>query len=179
VTDARVQVPEVVFEGRRFRVERRRFELDGRPHAHDIVVHPGAAVALPLLDDGRVVLIRNRRIAVDQELIELPAGTLDPGESPLECAGRELAEETGYRAGCLRPLVTLYSSPGIMTERMYAFLATQLQPGPAARESTEQIVVVEMPLDEVLSAIHAGRITDGKTVATVLFYDRFVRGGGR
>jgi ADP-ribose pyrophosphatase len=169
---------ETVFDGRRIRVLRRRFEIDGCTHTHEIVVHPGAAVILPVLDDGRVVLIRNERVAVGEELIELPAGTLEPGEEPATCAARELAEETGYRADRLTLLMMLYSSPGVMTERTHAFLATGLAPGPVDHESGEQIRVLLMTLAEALDGIRTGRITDGKTIATVLYYDRFVRGAG-
>jgi ADP-ribose pyrophosphatase len=166
-----------VFEGYRFRVERRRFVRDGRTHEHDIAVHPGAAVILPVLSDGRIVLIHNYRVAVGQELIELPAGTLEPGEPPEECAARELAEETGYRAGRLVPLVSFYSTPGILTERMNTFLATELTPGPTAHESGEHIRVTSLSLPETLDAIRAARIVDAKTILTLLYYDRFVRGG--
>jgi ADP-ribose pyrophosphatase len=169
---------ETVFEGRRIRVLRRRFEFGGRTHTHEVVVHPGVAVILPVLDDGRIVLIHNQRFAIDQELIELPAGTLEPGEEPAVCAARELAEETGYRAGRVTPLMTLYSSPGITTEHTHAFLATGLVPGPTAHDSGEQIRVLPMPLAEAFDGIHTGRITDGKTIATLLYYDRFVRGKG-
>ena len=169
---------ETVFDGRRIRVIRRRFEFNGCTHTHEVVVHPGVAVILPVLDDGRIVLIYNQRSAVGQELIEVPAGTLEPGEEPAACAARELAEETGYRAGHVTPLMTLYSSPGITTEHTHAFLATGLVPGPTAHDSGEQIRVLPMTLTEALDGIRTGRITDGKTVATLLYYDRFVRGAG-
>jgi ADP-ribose pyrophosphatase len=167
-----------VFESRKFRVERRAFDLRGVRHVHDVVVHPGAAVVLPLLPDGRLVLIHNYRVAVGEELLELPAGTLDAGEPPEQCAQRELAEETGYRAGHLEPLVSFYSTPGILTERMHVFLATQLVAGPAAREAGEQIRLAPTPHTEALVAIRDGRIIDGKTILALLYYDRFVRGGG-
>lgn len=164
---------ETVFEGYRFRVERRRFRVGERSHVHDIVVHPGAAVILPLLPDGQVVLIHNYRVAAGGELLELPAGTLDPGEAPEVCAARELAEETGYRAGRLVPLVTFYSTPGILTERMHAYLATELTPGPTAHESGEHIRVRPMPRAAALDAVRTGRIVDAKTILTLLYYDRF------
>lgn len=169
---------ETVFEGRKFGVERRKVEINGRPHVFDIVRHPGAAVVLPILADGRIVLIHNYRVAVGQELLEVPAGTIDNAEPAIECAARELAEETGYRAGRLTPLVTCFSSPGILSERMEAFLATELTPGPTAHESGEQIRVTTMSLGDALDAIRGGKITDGKTILTVLYYDRFIRGEG-
>lgn len=168
----------IVFESKKFRVQRRAFERDGSRHVFDIVVHPGAAVILPLLDDGRVLLIHNYRVAVDAELLELPAGTLDPPESPEACAARELAEETGYRAGRLRPLVSFYSTPGIMTERMHVFLATELTPGSTAHEAGEHIRPMPMTQADAMEAIRTGHITDGKTILALLYYDRFVRTTG-
>ncbi len=169
---------QIMFAGKKFDVLRRAVELGGTRHVFDIVRHPGAAAILPVLDDGRLVLIRNYRVAVDEELLEVPAGTLDEGEAPEACAARELAEETGYRAGRLTPLVVCYSSPGILNEQMHTFVATDLTPGPIAHESGEQIRVTTMTLRDALDAVRAGRINDGKTILTLLYYDRFVRGEG-
>lgn len=169
----------IVFEGHRFRVERRAYAVRGTPHQYDIIVHPGAAVILPVLDDGRLVLIRNYRVAVGEDLLELPAGTLEPGEAPATCVVRELAEETGYRAGQVTPLVSFYSSPGILTERMHTFVATQLTPGPTELDAGEEIEVTTMTLAEALAAVRAGRITDGKTILALLYYERFACERGR
>ena len=165
-----------VFESKKFRIERREFDLDGAHHVYDIVVHPGAAVILPVLPDGRLVLIQNYRVAVGRELLELPAGTLDAPESPETCAARELAEETGYRAAHVEPLVSFYSTPGILTERMHVFLATGLTAGPPAREPGEQIRLAPTSHPAALQSIRDGRICDGKTILALLYYDRFVRG---
>lgn len=163
----------VQFVGRKFRVER---VEDGRNgHPHDVIVHPGAAVILPLLDEDRVVLIRNRRIATGHTLLELPAGTLEPPEPPIECARRELQEETGYRAGRLVELLRFYSAPGFCNELLHAFLATELTPGQLALEASEQIETEVQPLADALQAIRDGRIIDAKTIATLLYYDRFGR----
>lgn len=166
---------EVVFRSRRFHVERRELAVDGRPHSWDVVVHPGAVVVLPVLDDGRVVLIRNYRVAVDAALIEAPAGCLEPGEDPADCARRELAEETGYRAERIEPLATFFTSPGVFTERMHAFVARGLTPGATALESGEQINPAEMMWDDAISAIADGRIVDAKTIVALLYFERFVR----
>lgn len=171
--------PEIVYEGRKFRVEQRTVpDRAGNDRVYDLVVHPGAAVVLPLLDDGRVVLIRAYRFAVEQTLLELPAGTIDGSEPAEQCARRELAEETGYRTNKLVPLVCFYSTPGICTEHMHAFVATGLAPGQPAREAGERIENTPMELEEALRAIGDGRIKDAKTIVTLLYYDRYVRGKG-
>ncbi|MFQ5805095.1 MAG: NUDIX hydrolase [Phycisphaerae bacterium] len=169
----------IVYEGRNFRVEQRDVRgRDGKERRYDLVVHPGAAVVLPILNDGRVVLISNHRFAVGQDLLELPAGTLDPPEPALECARRELVEETGYRAGKLEPLLSFYSTPGICTERMHAFVATELVLGERALDPGERIENTPMEYGEALRAIGDGRITDAKTIVTLLYYDRYVRERG-
>ncbi len=174
------ETTEVVFTGRRLRVERRHVVLRERRCTFEVVVAPEAAVVLPVLDDGRVVLIHNHRVAVGRELLEAPAGILDPGETPERCAARELAEETGYRAGRLVPLMSLYPSPGILTEKLHAFAAFGLEPGPTAHEPGEQIRLAPMMLVEALEAVGDGRICDAKTVAVLLYFDRFHgRTGGR
>lgn len=167
---------EVVYSAKKFNVIRLPPPTPGA-QPHEIVQHPGAVVILPILPDGRIVMIHNLRPAVQRELLELPAGTLEPTEPPIECARRELAEETGYRAGRLWPLLTFFTSPGICTELMHAFLADELVPGPPALEEGEHIRTTLVSWDELLTAIAAGRVQDGKTLATVLHYDRFRRRG--
>jgi ADP-ribose pyrophosphatase len=146
---------------------------NGTIHRHEVVIHPGAVVILPLLADDRVCLIRNFRIAVDQTLVELPAGTIENGEDPAETARRELIEETGFRAGRLEKLCEFFMSPGILNERMHCFLATDLQQGPTALEVGEEIQTVVVALDEALRLIDAGEIRDAKSIAALLFYDRW------
>jgi len=171
-----VAAPAVVYQGAKFRVEQHDVAArDGAPRRYDLVVHPGAAVVLPILDDGRVLLIRNYRFAVGGELLELPAGTIDPPEPAVECARRELAEETGYRAGKLELLLSFYSTPGICNEQLHAFLASELVSGETELDAGERIENTPMEYAEVLRAIGEGRITDGKTIVTLLYYDRYVR----
>ena len=166
--------PQVLFQGRRFRVERVvRRTADGAEHVKEIVRHPGAVALLPLLDDGRVCLLENYRASADQWLIELPAGTREPGEDPDETARRELAEETGYRAGRIQRLTTFYMSPGVLDERMFLYLATELEPGPMSLDAGEEIRVRITDWAEALAMVRDGRIQDGKTIAGLLFYDKF------
>ncbi len=136
------------------------------------VEHPGSVAILPLLDDGRVCLIRSRRLTVDATLIELPAGTREPDESPLETARRELIEETGYRAEHFEELATYYPSPGVLNEQMWLYVAREPTAGPHAREPNEEIDNYVVSWGEALSMIDRGEIRDGKTLAAILLWER-------
>ena len=170
--------PPILFETSRFRVESCTDSGDSERPPKCVIRHPGAAVILPLLPDGRVVLIRNRRIAIEAELLELPAGTLEPPETPLACAQRELTEETGYRADELTPLISFYSSPGFCDERLHAFVARDLTAGRQHLDPAERITVVPLEWAAVLREIETGGIIDGKTIVTLLYYDRYTRTAG-
>jgi ADP-ribose pyrophosphatase len=149
---------------------------DGRETTREIVRHPGAVVIVPLLPDGRVVLLRQYRYAVSQILWELPAGTLDQAaESIPACAHRELEEETGYRAGRLTPLGDFFTAPGFADERMYAFLAEDLHPTRQNLDSDEFIDVVPLTWSELRAKIAAHEIRDAKTLAALYLYH--LRGG--
>ena len=167
---------DVLFTGKRFRVERAVQTLaDGTPHVREIVRHPGAVALLPLLDDGRICLLKNYRVAVDETLFELPAGTLEPGEDPQETARRELIEETGYRAENIEPVNTFFLSPGILDEKMHLYVATGLTLGPTALEPGEQIETILATWDEALAMVRDGRIHDAKTLVGLLYYATFLR----
>jgi len=167
-----------VFTGAKFAVDRVHLTgRDGRTVERELVVHPGAVIVLPVLDDGRVVMIRNQRFAVGERLWELPAGTLEPNEPAADCAGRELIEETGYRADRIEPLTRFYTSPGFTNEEMHAFLATGLTHVGQQLEATEQIEVEIRPMSQVLAMVREGEIADGKTIAALLHYHAFHAGG--
>jgi ADP-ribose pyrophosphatase len=166
-----MSTPDVLFQARRFRVERAvQVTADGVEHVREVIRHPGAVVILPLLDDGRLCFVRNYRVAVAATLIELPAGTLEPNEDPAETALRELAEETGYRAGNIEHLLTFCMSPGILDERMHLYLARRLQPGPMALEPGEDIEPMLCTWDESLDMVRRGEIRDAKTLVGLLYY---------
>lgn len=168
--------PEELFRGRRFRVERVvQIAPDGTEHPREVVRHPGAVTLLPLLPGDRVCFVENYRASVGQRLIELPAGTLEPGEDPAETARRELAEETGYRAGRIELLTTFYMSPGILDEKMYLYLATDLTPGATSLDAGEDLTVRVLEWSEALDMILDGRIRDGKSLAGILYYETFRR----
>jgi ADP-ribose pyrophosphatase len=166
---------QVIYDGQKIRLELHHLENEdtGKRHRREVVAHPGAVVIMGFLEDGRVVLIRNRRYAVGQTLIELPAGTLEKGEDPMNCAGRELLEETGYLAGRVKPMLTFFASPGILSERLYVFAAYDLQNQGAALEEGEEIEVLPTKWDEAVAMALDGQIQDGKTIAAILWYDRF------
>ena len=162
---------EVLLSNALFQVARLTFEgPDGDEIVREVIEHPGAAVILPVLDDGRVVLIRNVRRTVGKTLWEIPAGTLDPGEAPEACAAREVEEETGYKAGTITPLTSFYASPGILDERMHGFLATDLTPSRQQLDNDEEIEVFPIPQWQVRDMIKDGHIEDGKTIALLLYW---------
>jgi ADP-ribose pyrophosphatase len=169
-----MSTPKILFQGRRFRVEEVvQTTPDGVQHVREVVRHPGAVVILPLLDDGRICFVQNYRVAVEQTLIELPAGTLEPGEDAAETARRELAEETGYRAGHIERLLTFCMSPGILDERMHLYLAGDLRPGPMALEAGEDIQPLVRSWEESLEMMRRGEIHDAKTLVALLHYRLF------
>jgi len=143
---------------------------DGKVVQRDLVRHPGAAVVLPVLQDGSIVLIRNYRFAAREHLYELPAGLLDDGEAPESCAARELTEETGYRAGKIERLGSFFSTPGSSDQLIHAYLATDLSDGRQSLEQYEQITVEVVSDAQVRRMIAEGVIHDGKTVATLGMY---------
>lgn len=165
--------PELLLQAQRFRVIRQRYRTqDGAEHERETVVHPGAVTIIPLLDDRRVCLIRNFRPSVGQTLIELPAGTLNPGEEPMETARRELQEETGYLADAFEWLCEFFMSPGILSERMVVYVARGLHPGATRLDAGEQIEPLIVTWDEALRMVDDRRIQDAKTIAALLRYDR-------
>jgi len=151
-----------------FSVEHRVYARPGQePVTRDVVVHPGAVVILPILDEKRIVMIRNFRYTVEQELWELPAGTIERNEDPFETAKRELEEETGYHAGKMRSLMSFYTSPGVMTERMYAYVATDLTPVGQRLQGGERIIAEAVDIGEVKDRLLKGEFVDGKTIAVL------------
>jgi ADP-ribose pyrophosphatase len=164
---------EVVYRGRRIAVAVDSTVLpDGTAVRRDVVLHPGAVVILPLVDDGRVCLLRNHRPAVGETLWELPAGTLEPGEAPDRAAIRELAEETGYAAARWRKLAEFYPSPGVLSETMHLYVAAGLTPGPMRPEKDEDLEPHVIPWEQAVGWVLDGTVRDAKTIAGVLLWDR-------
>lgn len=168
---------QVIFEGRKIRTEvhRLRDAEKQKTISREVVVHPGAVVILPFVSEGQILLIKNKRYAVGQTLIELPAGTLEKDEAPMNCAGRELLEETGYLASRLVSIGNFYSSPGIMTEKMFAFAAYDLKQKSTQLDEGEDLELLPTSLADAVEMIRYGEISDGKTIATLLMFERFKR----
>jgi ADP-ribose pyrophosphatase len=163
----------IVHVGRKIRVAvEEEVREDGSVVRRDLVLHPGAVAILPLLDAGRVCLLRNYRPTAGQVLWEIPAGTLEPGEPLEQAALRELAEETGYRAGKLRKLTSFYPSPGVIDEVTHVFVAEELTPGEMALEPGEAIEPVTVVLEQALAWTLDGTIRDAKTLVALLLWER-------
>jgi ADP-ribose pyrophosphatase len=164
----------LVYQGVRFNVHRCEFSTkNGERKAYEAIIHPGAAVILPLMDKDSIVMIRNERIAIGETIWELPAGTLEHGEEPATSALRELAEETGYQADSIKLLTTFYSSPGISNEVMHAYVAKDLHFVGQKLDAGEVITPEILPWKQVMSMIHSGEIRDAKTIITLLFYKAY------
>lgn len=158
-----------IYQGRivKFRVDTVALP-DGSTAIREIVVTPGAVVIIPLTDDHQVRMVRQYRSAIGEYLLELPAGTMEPGESPERAAPRELAEETGDRAAHWERLTGFYTVPGICSEYIHLFLATGLVPGETNLDVDEFIEIVTLPLDEALAMVKRGEIRDAKTMIGLL-----------
>lgn len=157
-----------LFKGRIINLSLERILLAEQTVEMECIHHPGGAAVVPLLPDGRVVLIEQYRYAIGATIWEIPAGRLDPGEHPCDCAARELEEEVGYKATEMVKLTDCYSAPAYCTEVISIFLATGLVSGKQLLEADEIIEVVPVPLEEAVSMVARGEITDAKTVIGLL-----------
>ncbi len=167
---AKVQ-KEVIYKGKILSLRKEIFQIDQqKPHEYAIITHPGAVAIIPVNQKGDLVLIKQWRRAAGKILLEIPAGTLEDNEAPLECAKRELQEETGYKADTLISLGGFYTAPGYCTEYLHLFIAKDLSPSPLPPDDHEMIDVVEIRLDAALNLIYEHKIEDAKTIAGILHY---------
>ncbi|HIJ80243.1 MAG TPA: NUDIX hydrolase [Desulfuromonadales bacterium] len=158
----------MIFKGMVFDVEQLDVQIGEKGHhTFQVIRHPGGAGVLPVHEDGTVTLIRQLRPAVTENLLEIAAGRLDPGEPPSECARRELLEETGLRADELISLGRMYSSPGVFDEIIHLYAACDVCQGESNQEEDEDIETVRLPLHEALTMAADGRINDSKTLVAL------------
>ncbi len=162
---------DMLYQGRIFDITRERHRMpDGRESTFEFLRHPGGCAVLPVMADGRLLLIRQFRPSIGDYVCEIPAGRLEPGEDPATCVRRELIEEVGYHAAGLESLGFIYSSIGFCDERIYLFVATDLEQREAALEADEYIEPLVVDLATALTMIAAGEIPDAKTQTALLRY---------
>ena len=142
----------------------------GHTYRREIVVHPGAVVMVPVTKEGKVLLVRQWRRATGKVLMELPAGTLEEGEPPLETAKRELQEEIGFKSNKITSLGGFFSAPGILTEYLHLYLAEDLEESQLDPDENEELDLHEMTLEEALAAVERGEIEDAKSIAGLSRY---------
>lgn len=172
---AKILSSKTVYEGAVFGIRRDEvIEPSGVRTTREVVTHPGSVVVLPVLPDGRILLIRQYRHATRQHLWELVAGRMDPGEKPRQAAARELIEETGYRAKRFRVFLDVFPTPGFLEERMYILLAEGLTAGDAQPEEDEKIISHAYNSKQLEEMIRKGKLRDAKSIAGILYYLRFL-----
>ncbi len=166
---ARILDSKTVFRGRvvELKVERV-VEPGGVETTREVVCHPGSVVVVPHLPDGRLILVRQYRHAAQETLWELVAGGMEPGETPLESARRELLEETGYQSKVLKPVLDFYPSPGVLSEKMHIVEAWDLTPSQGQPDDDERIETGFFTISEILKMIQKREIRDGKTLVGML-----------
>jgi len=162
---------EILYRGRIFDLARETHRMPDRREAHfEIIQHPGGAAALPVLADGRIILIRQFRPVAEDFILEIPAGRLEAGENARDCIVRELQEEIGYRAAKIESLGAVYSSVGFCNEQIHLFIAKELTATATDLEPDEFIEPTIMELSEALKLISSGKIADAKTQLALLRY---------
>jgi ADP-ribose pyrophosphatase len=164
---------DAVYDGALLHVRRDRVRLpDGGASVREYIVHPGAVLVVPVLDDGRLIVERQFRYPLRRVFLEFPAGKIDAGESPLDTARREMVEETGYEVARLAPLATLHPVISYSTETIHCFVGEGLRHVGARLDHGEFLEVDALPLAALLAALDRGEITDAKTVSALLLYAR-------
>jgi len=171
---------EIIYEGKAFGVRRDELiEPTGVRTVREVVTHPGSVVVLPVLPDGRIVMVRQYRHACRQYLWELVAGGMERGENPKKGAERELLEETGYRAKKISVFLDMFPTPGFLEERMYLLLAEGLRAGSAQPEEDEKLIVAAYSRKQLEGMMQSGKLRDAKSIAGLLFYFAFLSKGAR
>ncbi len=164
-----VKESEILFKGKVFDLKVDKIEYDsGNPGIREVAIHPGGAVIVPILNSGKIIMVKQFRYPLQQTIFELPAGKLDKDEDPYVCAVRELEEETGYKAGKVEKLGAICTSPGFCTEILHIYLAKDLTPGNHNREEGEYgMEIFEFTFSEIHEKIFNGEIMDAKTICGI------------
>ena len=166
-----------IYDGRVFKLVRENVTLEnGTTTDMEFIEHPGAAAVIPFLDDGRILLLKQYRHALKKDIWEIPAGTLDPHEKIIDCAKRELIEETGYSASGWHKLGEITPVPGYSNERIHIYLATKLKPAEQHLDADEVIQVQEVDFKDAFDMIGNGEIQDAKSIAGLLMASAWLKG---
>ncbi|MBQ8828314.1 MAG: NUDIX hydrolase [Clostridia bacterium] len=169
----KIEKTETVFDGKVFKALKYDVSLpDGTLAKREVVRHSGGSAVIPVDENGDVYMVRQYRISPGENLIEIPAGKLEIGEDPFECAVRELTEETGLIAKNVEHLISFYPTPGYCSEKIHVYLATGLKKGNPNRDEKEFLHVLKYPLSELVKMVQSGEITDSKTVIAILLAER-------
>lgn len=169
IPDPRVISSETVYAGHLFNVERFRLEMhDGVEAEREIIRHPGAVAMVPVTAEGDILLVTQYRLPAERRLLELPAGTLERGEPPIDAVSRELQEEVGMRPGRIEPMGSFFVAPGYTSELIYLYVCHDLLPSRLQGDADEDIEVERLSLSECLDAVASGRICDAKSVIGIL-----------
>ncbi len=169
---------ELAYKGAIFEVYKDRMEFENGNHEDwDFIRHNGAAAVVPVMDDGRILMVRQYRSSVDRETLEIPAGKLDaPGEPGIGCATRELEEETGYRTDHMELLLSIYTTMGFCNEKIEIYVARNLQKAEQNLDENEYVDLIPYTVEELKTKIYTGELQDSKTVAAILAYeDKYLR----
>lgn len=168
---------EQVYDGHFLNIQRDKVMLpDGKTTFREYIKHPGAVVILPLFSDGTVLLERQFRYPLNKVFIEFPAGKIDPDENPLDCAKRELQEETGYTANSWQFVCTIHNAIAYSDEHLDIFLARDLHQGPSSLDEGEFLETYRTTLTELMNAVQSGHITDVKTVIGAFWLEKIQSG---
>src|SRR5271154_3537906 len=172
---AKILSSQIIYNGKIFGIRRDEvIEPGGVRATREVITHPGSVVVLPVLPDGKILMIRQYRHATRQYLWELVAGRIDAGENPRKAAARELIEETGYRAKRFHTFLDVFPTPGFLEERMYILLAEDLTAGKAEPEEDEKITAQAFTQSELEQMIRRNKLRDAKSIAGILYYLRFL-----
>ncbi|GAB6087800.1 NUDIX hydrolase [Alkaliphilus crotonatoxidans] len=171
--DEKTLKSERIYEGKVINLRVDTVELPDRKYSkREIVEHDGAVGILAITEENKLIFVKQFRKSVEDTLLEIPAGRIEPEEAPIDCARRELEEETGFQANSISKMMDFYTSPGFSNEVLHIFLASELRPGTASPDEDEYIEVIYLTLEEALQALDRGEIKDSKTIIAILQYQR-------